>query len=159
MTSPKLLLTIVTGGILLGALLGQMAHPRMKFADAADRNDHSDSQYSATPMQFVESGPEDLTPSGWVGPAYAQPAVFAPQYEPVPDYAPPVAEGEGEVYSALSEADPDVAPDVDQASRDAAAAAAMIVPSPGSSSSLKAPHSQANADIAPIDPAPADKTS
>jgi hypothetical protein len=157
MPSPKLLLTIVTGGVLLGALMGQMANPRMKFADAADRSGHSDPQYSATPLQSVDAGPEDLSPSGWFGPAYAQPAVFAPQYAPIPEYAP---QTEAEAYSSADEALPNVAPEVDQASVDAAAtAAALSAASPASPARSAASPPQGRPDPAPADLAPADKTS
>lgn len=157
MTSPKLLLTIVTGGVLLGAMMGQMTHPRMKFANAADRNDHSDGQYSSAPMQAVDAGPEDLSPSGWFGPAYAQPAVFAPQNSSIPEYAAPT---ESESLSSVDAGQTDVAPEVDQASVDAAAtAAALTAPSPARAERGEALRPQEKSDIAPTSLAPAGKTS
>ena len=157
MTSPKLLLTIVTGGVLLGALMGQMADPRMKFADGSGPGSHRDPGFSSTPTQFVDAGPEDLTPTAWFGPAYAQPAVFAPQYAPMPEYAPPT---DSEGYSPNDQPEPYIAPEVDQASMEAAdTAAALTDASPATPPRSEAPHVQGKSDTAPSDLAAADKTS
>lgn len=157
MISPKLLLTIVTGGVALGALMGQMANPQMKFADGSGPGNHRESEFSSTPMQSVETGPEDLSPSGWFGPAYAQPATFAPQDTHIPEYAPPTG---SDGYSSNDKAEPYIAPEVDQASLDSAdAAAALTEAPPASTPRSEPPQSQARSDTAPSDLAPADKTS
>jgi hypothetical protein len=155
MTPPKVLLTIVTGGIVVGALMGQLANPRMKVA-ASSRVGHSDSQFSSSPLQVVETGPEDLAPAAWSGPVYARPAVFAPQNAPVPEYAPATS---SEEYSA-GDPEPFIAPEVDQTSADAAETAATLAgPSPSNRPRSDASRPAGGSDIAPTGMAPADQTS
>jgi hypothetical protein len=60
--SSKLTLTILGGGLLLGATLGHMASPAMQFASHPDWRDRYRADYSATPDAFVDQGPQDLTP-------------------------------------------------------------------------------------------------
>lgn len=123
MPLPKLMLSVVTGGVLLGALGGQLADPVMKFAEKPDWRTRYEARFSSTPQQFVETGPEDLSPSAWFGPVYAQPAVFAPQYAAIPDYSP----GTGSEAHAIDDApELHVAPEVDQASVEAASTAADL---------------------------------
>lgn len=75
------MLTIVAGGVIAGAWLGQMSSPVMQFAAQpewrAKFHDRLEPQFSATPLQFVAAGPEDLSPFGWAPGAMA--AVAASQ--------------------------------------------------------------------------------
>jgi hypothetical protein len=123
MPTPKLALMVVSGGVLLGALGGQFANPVMKVAEKPDWRSHYESRFSANPEQFVETGPEDLSTATWFGPVYAQPAVFAPQYAPMPEYSPAVA---SERYSNDDAPEPYVASEVDQASVEAASTASDL---------------------------------
>jgi hypothetical protein len=123
MSMPKLMLTIVTGGVVLGALGGQLTSPVMKFAEEPDWRSRYESRFSETPQQFVETGPEDLSPATWFGPVYAEPAVFAPQYTAIPEYSPTT---DSESYAAHDASDPYVTPEVDQASVAAASTAADL---------------------------------
>ncbi|MEO5587500.1 MAG: hypothetical protein ABIQ81_07390 [Novosphingobium sp.] len=151
MTSPKLMLTIVTGGILLGTLVGQMAHPVMKFADGHESRSHREAQFSSSPMQFVDAGPQDLSPPGWYGPVYAQPAVFAPQYAAIPEYSLPP---ESDRYLAEDDPEPYVAPEVDQASAEAAATARVLIDSRPASPARPVARSAEGSDTVPSDVAP-----
>ena len=123
MPLPKLMLAIVTGGVLLGALGGQLTNPVMKFAEKPDWRSNYESRFSSTPQQFVETGPEDLSTATWFGPVYAQPAVFAPQYAAIPEYSPTTDHGS---YSTHDEPESYVAPEVDEASVEAASTAADL---------------------------------
>lgn len=80
MNSTKPILAIVSGGVLLGAALGNMAYPQMKFAEGADWRARLAPRYSTASTQFVDAGPQDLSPT-WHGPVYDgpnyQPAAFA----------------------------------------------------------------------------------
>lgn len=60
--SSKLTLTILGGGLLLGATLGHMASPAMQFAAHPDWRERYRADYSAAPDAFVDPGPQDLTP-------------------------------------------------------------------------------------------------
>ena len=149
MNTPKLMLTILAGGVGLGAVIGQMAQPAMKFADQPDWRSKYAPDYSATSMQFVGSGPEDLTPMAWYGPSYMGPGYQDPVYETPPEpvfadgydlsadgYALPFAsdalpsDGYALVDTEL-EQEPAVSSPVIEASANAAEVAAMLsAPSP-----------------------------
>ena len=75
----KLMLTVVAGGVLMGAALSRMASPAMQFAAQPDWRQRYHADFSATPWQFSASLPEDLNPLGWTAGAMgvAQPAVEA----------------------------------------------------------------------------------
>jgi hypothetical protein len=60
--SSKLIVTILGGGLLLGATLGHMASPAMQFSAHPDWRERYRADYSAAPDLFVEAGPQDLTP-------------------------------------------------------------------------------------------------
>lgn len=129
MTTPKLMLTIVAGGVLLGTIGGKLANPVMKFAEHEDRRASAASQFSSSPGQFVDMGPEDLSPLGWFGPGYSQPA----EYVQPATYMPPAADQD---YGAADFAPADeIAPyqpaEVDQASTDAADTAAALTEEQG----------------------------
>lgn len=66
----KLMLTIVAGGVLMGAALSRMATPTMQFAAQPEWRQHQH-DFSATPWQFSASLPEDLSPLGWTAGAFA----------------------------------------------------------------------------------------
>ncbi|MDB5723355.1 MAG: hypothetical protein JWQ16_109 [Novosphingobium sp.] len=120
MTPPKLMLTIVAGGVALGALGGQLARPVMKSAGKPDWHARFESQFSATPAQLAEGGPEDLSPQGWFGPGDTPPV----------SYAPPPAEQ----YAVVDAPEPQ--PEVEQASADATETAAVLAePSPAEATS------------------------
>jgi hypothetical protein len=61
----KLMLTAVAAGVLLGAGLSRLSAPVMKFAPEPDWRSRLQPEFSATPLQFVDSGPQDLRPIGW----------------------------------------------------------------------------------------------
>lgn len=65
----KLMLTIVAGGVLMGAWLGQLASPVMQFAPEPEwrtrLTERFEANFSASPLQFVDAGPQDLNPFGW----------------------------------------------------------------------------------------------
>lgn len=158
----KLMLAVVTGGVLLGALGGQLTNPVMKFAEEPEWRTRYESRFSATPEQFVEAGPEDLSPVTWFGPVYAEPAVFAPQNTAIPDYL-PVTESEG--YATDDAPEQLVAPEVDRASAAAASTAADLT---GGSAAIAQNSNRlpsdtlaepAAPDLAPPNLAPADQTS
>lgn len=89
MRVPKLMLALASGGVLLGLGLAKFAEPAMTFADASDRPRHSAPDYSSAAMQFVESGPQDLSPAAMLPPHYADgplPADYAPVYLPVEEF-------------------------------------------------------------------------
>jgi hypothetical protein len=148
--TPKLLLGIVTGGVLLGVLGGQLASPVMKFADEPDWRGRFAAHFSDAPAQFADAGPEDLTPLGWFGPGYTRPVEYVPpadyvvpaEYAPVsPDHYAPAAEPEAyppaEVEQASTEAteaaavltEPQSAA-VFPATSEAAAQAPLVAPAP-----------------------------
>lgn len=162
MPMPKLMLTVVTGGVLLGALGGQLTHPVMKFAEEPDWRTRYESRFSATPEQFVETGPEDLSPVAWFGPVYAEPAVFAPQNTAIPEYSPIT---DSESYATHDAPEPYVAPEVDQASVSAASTAADLTEASAAnvqrSEALQsgATSDTASSAVAPSDPALSDTTS
>ena len=55
-------LAVVAGGIALGAMLGAAANPEMKMAPAAPWQDAIQVRPDGPAYQFVEAGPEDLSP-------------------------------------------------------------------------------------------------
>lgn len=121
--SPKLVLAVVTGGILLGALGGQMANPVMKFAEEPDWRTRYQAHFSASPTQIADAGPEDLSPT-WYGPVYGYPAVFERPFTPETEYVP-----ERGGYSPND--NPATYDQPDQTVADAAATAAVLgTPSP-----------------------------
>jgi hypothetical protein len=132
MTTPKMMLAIVAGGVLLGTLGGGLASPVMKFAAKEHRYGSTEAQFSAAPAQFVDGGPEDLSPSGWYGPGYTQSA----EYLQPATYVPPAAAGDygaadyapryAPDYAAVDDRDVDPPAEVEQASADAADTAAAI---------------------------------
>jgi hypothetical protein len=141
MNAPRLMLTILAGGTLFGALLGQMAHPEMKFTEGEDWRSRLAPQFSTTSMRFVDAGPEELEP-GWYGPNYRGPsylpAAFASDHDLVYEYAPhdghalasdPV---EPAYYAAADPefAEPGVPAAIDRASEAAAEVAAALSDSP-----------------------------
>lgn len=95
-------LAIVAGGVLLGAFLGQVSSLQMKPGPEANWRERYRSHFTAESMQFVDSGPQDLTPLAWgtgiglsayppefaPGPPLAGEADYAiPEYDyPAPDY-------------------------------------------------------------------------
>lgn len=147
MTPPKLMLTIVAGGVLLGALGGQMARPVMKFTEDPDRRSRFESQFSETPAQFADAGPEDLNPLGWFGPGYTRPAEYVPpaDYAPSVDYAPPPTED----YAVANEPTPHQPAEVEQASADATETAAVLT-DPQSASVSRAASTSEAATQAPL---------
>jgi hypothetical protein len=129
MIPPKLMLTIVAGGVLLGALGGQLARPVMKSPDKPDLHGGTVSQFSATPAQYADGGPEDLSPQTWFGPGNTSPV----------DYAPPPA-GRYAVADA-----PEPPPEVEQASADATETAAVLTePAPANASPAASPSEAAS---------------
>jgi hypothetical protein len=120
MTPPKLMLMIVAGGVVLGALGGQLARPVMKSAEKPDWHARFETQFSAAPAQLADGGPEDLSPQGWLGSGDTPPV----------SYAPPPAE-----RYAVSNA-PEPPPELEQASADATETAAVLAePSPAEATS------------------------
>jgi hypothetical protein len=67
MIAPKLIVPIIAGGILLGAGMARYANPVMKFAERPTWLSATGSGYSTATMQFVDAGPEDLSPA-WPAP-------------------------------------------------------------------------------------------
>lgn len=61
--SSKLLLAVMTGGIVLGAGLARYASPTMNFAPSSDWRERYRTPYSDQSMQFVDTGPIDLSPA------------------------------------------------------------------------------------------------
>jgi hypothetical protein len=149
MNTPKLMLTILAGGVGLGALLGQMAEPAMKFAEQPDWRERYVPDYSNVSMQFVGSGPEDLTPMAWYGPSYIGPSYRDPVYEApedhafTDDYGPPPADysspSAGYALADTELEQPPAPPRVIEASVNAAEVAAVLVaPAPPETAARKA---------------------
>ena len=61
----KIVLTVAVGGAMLGTVLSRMAEPVMQFAAAPDWRARFQTGFSATPLQSVDTGPQDLQPFGW----------------------------------------------------------------------------------------------
>jgi hypothetical protein len=128
MNTSKLMLTILPSGILLGAVIAQMASPQMKFAEQPDWRSRYAPSYSSSPMQFVDALPEEVSPA-WYGPSYIGPTTYSPTYAAPPDYAstadytpPPLDETAPDVSLAQA----DVPDEADQASVEATETAAVL---------------------------------
>lgn len=87
----KLLLSVVVGGIVLGAGLSHYASPHMNAAPEAEWRERYRPSYDDASMHYVDAGPVDASPllpwPGATGARY-QPAVFPEDYASVEeDYA------------------------------------------------------------------------
>lgn len=127
----KLLLTVVIGGIMLGAGLSRHISTTMIAGPDDDWRDRYRSSYSDTSMRFIDAGPVDLNPSlPWPGGASQDAAVLSGNYAPdlaadhvEADFAEPYAEA-GENVADTADARP--MPTVEEAGDRAAAIAGHL---------------------------------
>lgn len=137
MTPPKMILTVLTGGVLLGALFGQLSHPVMKFAEGPDWRARYAPHFSTSPLQIAETGPQDLSTALWYGPSYYGPLYHEPVFADPPPSLPDidaVPELEMTRLDAEPALPPEPSPDVGEASLAAAQTAADLTSPPTPSS-------------------------